>query len=43
MASMFYFAEAFNQDISNWDVKNCKHTDFMFAGSKVEHDNRPIF
>jgi surface protein len=28
---MFYNADSFNQDISNWDVSNATNMDVMFA------------
>ena len=31
MRSMFYWADAFNQDISNWDVSKVTDMRYMFA------------
>lgn len=33
MSYMFYFAQKFNSDISNWDISNVKNLRNMFAGA----------
>ena len=33
MRGMFYLAQAFNQDLSKWDVSNVKHMEMMFKGA----------
>ena len=38
MESMFERSE-FNGDISNWDVSNVEHMEYMFAYSKFDQDN----
>ena len=37
-SGMFYGAEAFNQDISGWDMSSVTDTSFMFAGTSFNQD-----
>jgi surface protein len=39
MSSMFYNAEAFNQNIGNWNTENVTDMGNMFAGAKIFNQN----
>jgi surface protein len=39
MEAMFYYASAFNQDISNWDVTNVINMNNMFDAASVFNQN----
>ena len=34
MCEMFFYAESFNKDISNWDVSNVTNMDHMFDNAE---------
>ena len=39
MSSMFYNADVFNQDISDWDVSNVTDMSYMFYNADVFNSN----
>ena len=43
MRWMFYRCEAFNQDISKWDVSEVKESISMFAGCPIKAKYKPKF
>ena len=42
MYQMFYSAETFNQDISNWNISNETDTDEMFEYCPIEEEYKPL-
>ena len=43
MNSMFYGAESFNQDLSNWDVSGSSNLNAMFEGADdLSGDNKCV-
>ena len=43
MNSMFYGCEAFNQDISRWDVSNVTNMKYIFNYCPIEEKYKPKF
>jgi hypothetical protein len=41
MGGMFYEAKSFNQDISNWHIKNNTETFSMFEGCPIKEEYKP--
>jgi surface protein len=43
MDGMFFEAISFNQDISQWDVKNVNYRDDIFFDCPIEEEYKPKF
>ena len=41
MSDMFYGANSFNQDISNWHIKNNTETSDMFTDCPIKEEYKP--